>query len=88
MRIAEEGRQLIQNSRALNILVIEERVTAVERRLELIEGGESKTEFSFEERIDGNHKKLMEALHGMEDRMWTQILERLARVESKLQSVA
>ena len=88
MGLAEEGCRLIQNCEVPDILSIEERVTAVEKRLGLFEGGESKIEFSFEGRIGGKHKQLMEALHRMEGRMRAQVLERLARVETKLQNVA
>jgi len=88
MGFIDEGRQLIQDFVTPEIRSLHARLTAVEKRLGLFEGAESKIEFSFEERIDGNHKQLMEALHRMEGRMRAQVLERLARVESKLQNVA
>jgi hypothetical protein len=88
MGFIEEGRQLIQDFVTPEIRSLDARLTAVEKRLGLLDSGESKIEFSFEERVDGNRKRMMEQLHGMEDRMRAQIVERLARVESKLQNVA
>jgi hypothetical protein len=37
----------------------------------------------FLKRIDSNHAEIMAALHRMEDRLYSQALERLARLESK-----
>jgi hypothetical protein len=88
MGLIEEGRQPFEDFSDAETRSIQARLDAVEKRLGPFDGGESKIEFSFEERIDGNHKRLMEALHRMEDRMRAQILERLARLESKVQIVA
>jgi tetrahydromethanopterin S-methyltransferase subunit G len=97
MGFIEEGRQLVQDFVIPEIRSIDARLTAVEKRLESLEAGNDKRFASLEtkidtvqakseKKIDENHSQVMETLRKIETQ--NQILERLARVESKLQHVA
>jgi flagellar capping protein FliD len=115
MGFIEEGRQLIQDFVTPEIRSLDTRLTAVEKRLELLEGKIEKQFDSVEGKIDRvqttldtkidrhqahvekrfdslegkmerNQAQVLDTLNRMEN--YSLILERLARVESKLQNVA
>jgi predicted nucleic acid-binding Zn-ribbon protein len=93
MGFIEEGRQLIQDFVTPEIRSIDTRLSAVEKRLESIDIKVEKLEIKVDNRIDSlearmerNQAQIMDALHSVE--RYTQLAERLARVESKLQNVA
>jgi tetrahydromethanopterin S-methyltransferase subunit G len=97
MGFIEEGRQLIQDFFTPEIGSIDARLSAVEKKLESFENKADKrfdsieakidrVQATLDNKIDRNHSQVMETLHRMET--YSQILERLARVESKLQHVA
>ena len=86
MGFIEEGRQLIQDFVTPEIRSLDARFTAVEKRLESLESRVDKRFDSLENKIERNQTQVLETLHRMEN--YSQVLERLARVESKLQNVA
>jgi hypothetical protein len=86
MGFIEEGRQLIQDFVTPEIRSLDARLTAVEKRLESLESRVDKRFDSLENKIERNQTQVLETLHRMEN--YSQVLERLARVESKLQNVA
>jgi tetrahydromethanopterin S-methyltransferase subunit G len=86
MGFIEEGRQLIQDFVTPEIRSIDARLTAVERRLESPEAKVDMRFDSLESKIERNQAQVLETLHRMEN--YGQVLEGLARVESKLQNVA
>jgi tetrahydromethanopterin S-methyltransferase subunit G len=86
MGFIEEGRQLIQDFVTPEIRSLDARLTAVERRLESLETKVDKRSDSLESKIDRNQAQVLETLHRMEN--YSHVLERLARVETKLQNVA
>jgi len=86
MGFIEEGRQLIQDFVTPEIRSIDARLTAVEKRLESLEAKVDKRSDSLENKIERNQAQVLETLHRMEN--YSHVLERLARVESKLQNVA
>jgi tetrahydromethanopterin S-methyltransferase subunit G len=86
MGFIEEGRQLIQDFVTPEIRSLDARLTAVEKRLESLETRVDKRFDSVESKIDRNQAQVLETLHRMEN--YSHVLERLARVESKLQNVA
>jgi hypothetical protein len=75
MGFIEEGRQLIQDFVTPEIRSIDAPLNALEKKFDALEA-----------RMDGNHTQVMDALHRIEN--YSQILERLARLESKVQNVA
>ena len=86
MGFVEESRQLIQDFVTPEIRSIDTRLTALEKRLESLEGRSEKRFDAVESKIDRNQAQIMDTLHRMET--YGQILERLARLESKLERVA
>jgi tetrahydromethanopterin S-methyltransferase subunit G len=86
MGFIEEGRQLFQDLVAPEIRAIDARLTAVEKRLESLDAKVEKRFDSVESKMERNQTQVLETLHRMEN--YSHILERLARVESKLQNVA
>ena len=104
MGFIEEGRQLIQDFVTPEIRSLDARLTAVEKRLESLdarvekrfdsvdkrfdsfENSVDKRFNSLEGKIERNQAQVLDTLHRMEN--YSHILERLARVESKLQNVA
>ena len=86
MGFIEEGRQLIQDFVTPEIRSIDARLTAVEKQMAALEARFEKRFDGLEEKIDRNQNQVMDALRRME--IYNQILERLARLESKMQNVA
>jgi tetrahydromethanopterin S-methyltransferase subunit G len=86
MGFIEEGRQLFQDFVAPEIRAIDARLNAVEKHLESLEVKIDRVQTVLENKIDWNHTQVMDALHRMEN--YTPVMERLARVEAKLQNVA
>jgi tetrahydromethanopterin S-methyltransferase subunit G len=86
MGFIEEGRQLFQDFVAPEIRAIDARLSAVEKHLESLESKVDRVQTVLESKIDRNHTQVMDALHRMEN--YTLVMERLARVEAKLQNVA
>ena len=104
MGFIEEGPQLIQDFVTPEIRSIDARLTAIEEKLGLLEtnvdkrfdslnGKVDRVETALEgkiDKVDGkmdrHHDQVMDSLRRMET--YSQILERLARLESKMQNVA
>ena len=86
MGLIEEGRQLIQDFVTPEIRSLDARLTAVEKRLESLETQVDKRFDSLESKMERNQGQVLDTLQRMEN--YSHILERLARVESKLQNVA
>jgi hypothetical protein len=97
MGFIEEGRQLIQDFVTPEIRSLDARLTAVEKRLESLDVKVDKRFDSFKTEVDRqfdsiegklerNQTQVLDTLHRMEN--YSHVLERLARVESKLQNVA
>ena len=86
MGFIEEGRQLIQDFVTPEIRSIDARLSAVEKRLESLETNVDKRFDSFESKMERNQAQVLDTLHRMEN--YSHILERLARLENKLQTVA
>jgi tetrahydromethanopterin S-methyltransferase subunit G len=93
MGFIEEGRQLIQDFVTPEIRSLDARLTAVEKRIELLDARVEKRFDSVDKRFDSlegkmerNQAQVLDTLQRMEN--YSHILERLARVESKLQNVA
>jgi tetrahydromethanopterin S-methyltransferase subunit G len=86
MGFIEEGRQLFQDFVAPEIRAIDARLNAVEKHLESLESKVDRVQTVLESKIDRNLTQVMDALHRMEN--YTLVMERLARVEAKLQNVA
>lgn len=89
MGVVEETRQVLQDFLAPELRSIDARLSALEKRMD----GFDKRMDGFEKRMDGfdakldrNHSELMAAIHRIEN--YTAILERLARLEAKMQSAA
>ena len=96
MGAVEETRQVLQDFIAPELRSIDARLTALEKRMD----GFDKRMDGFDKRMDGfdgkldrldakldrNHSELMAAIHGVE--RYTVVLERLARLEAKVQSAA
>jgi hypothetical protein len=95
MGLMEEGRQLIQDFVTPEIRSIEARMSAADMQDDGLEvrkqGPQAKVERlleSLQSKIDRSHTQTMETLRRLEHYIRSQILESLARVESKLQNVA
>ena len=86
MGFIEEGRQLIQDFVTPEIRSIDARLSAVEKRLESLETNVDKRFDSIESKMERNQAQVLDTLHRMEN--YSHILERLARLENKLQNVA
>jgi tetrahydromethanopterin S-methyltransferase subunit G len=86
MGFIEEGRQLFQDFVAPEIRTIETRLDAVEKQIATLEAKMDKRADVLEAKIDRNQTQVMETLHRMEN--YAHVMERLARLEGKLQNVA
>jgi hypothetical protein len=76
-------------------LAIEARIAAAEKQVDALglkkygsKWKSAKPFDSLENKLDENHRQIVDALHRIEFEMKSQILDRLASVESKLQHVA
>ena len=88
MGFIEEGRQLFQDFVAPEIRAIDVRLSAVEGKIDAFETRKNRNRNQFETRMDRNHTELMDTLRRVENYIYLDLLERLARVESRLQNVA
>jgi len=111
MGFIEEGRQLIQDFVTPEIRSLDARLTAVEKRVELLDAKVEKRFDAVDKRFDAlessigkrfdafgkkfdvlenkmerNQAQVLDTLHRMEN--YSDVLERLARLESKAQNVA
>lgn len=86
MGFIEEGPQLIQDFVTPEIRSIDARLTAIEKKVDSFEARMEKRFEALDAKIDRDHSKVMDTLRRMET--YSQILERLARLESKMQNVA
>jgi tetrahydromethanopterin S-methyltransferase subunit G len=97
MGMIEEGRQLFQDFVAPEIRAIEARLDAIEKQVASLDAKTDKradqldakidrNQAQIESKIDRNQTQLMDTLHRMEN--YTPVMERLARLEGKLQNVA
>jgi tetrahydromethanopterin S-methyltransferase subunit G len=86
MGFVEEGRQLIQDFVTPEIRSIDVRLSALEKRVESLDVRVDKRFDSLENKMERNQAQVLETLHRMEN--YSHILERLARLETKLQNVA
>jgi tetrahydromethanopterin S-methyltransferase subunit G len=86
MGMIEEGRQLFQDFVAPEIRAIEARLDTIEKQVASLDAKTDKRTDRLESKIDRNQTQLMHTLHRMEN--YTQVLERLARLESKVQNIA
>ncbi len=82
MGFIEEGRPLIQDFVTPEIRAIEARLDAIEKQVGALD---SKTD-KLETKIDRNQAQVLDTLNRMET--YAHVLERSARLESKLQNVA
>ena len=93
MGFIEEGRQLIQDFVTPEIRAIEARLDAIEKQVAVLDSKTDKRADQLDKRIDQletkidrNQAQVLDTLHRMEN--YTLVMERLARLESKLQNVA
>jgi tetrahydromethanopterin S-methyltransferase subunit G len=86
MGFVEQGHQLIQDFVTPEIRSIDARLSALEKRVETLDARVDKRFDSLESKIDRNQAQVLETLHRMEN--YSHALERLARLETKLQHVA
>jgi hypothetical protein len=87
MRLSEQGRQRIQDPGTLKVRSIDAgQSTAIGNRLEALNSRTGRNQKTLETTIDNSQAQTIAAPHRMEN--YNQVLERLARFESKLQSVA
>jgi tetrahydromethanopterin S-methyltransferase subunit G len=104
MGFIEEGRQLIQDFVIPEIRSLDARLIAIEKRVELLDASidkrfdavdkrldSFKTEVekrfdTLDSKIDRNQAQVLETLHRIKN--YSHVLERLARLETKLQNVA
>ncbi len=93
MGFIEEGRQLIQDFVTPEIRAIEARLDAIEKQVAALDSKTDKLDAKIdrnqahlEAKIDRNQAQVLDTLNRMET--YAHVLERLARLESKLQNVA
>ena len=86
MGFLEEGRQLFQDFVAPEIRAIDVRLSAVEKRIEALEGKVDRVQIILETKMERNHTEVMDAIRRLEN--YSALAERLTRVEAKLQNVA
>ena len=86
MGFLEEGRQLFQDFVAPEIRAIDVRLSAVEKRIEALEGKVDRIQTALETKMEHNHIEVMDAIRRLEN--YSALAERLTRVEAKLQNVA
>ncbi len=97
MGMIEEGCQLIQDFVTPEIRLVDARLTALEKhvasfeakvdkRFDSLEADVDKRFDSLESKMERNQAQVLDTLHRMEN--YTLVMERLARLESKLQNVA
>jgi predicted nucleic acid-binding Zn-ribbon protein len=82
MGFIEEGRQLIQDFVTPEIRAMEARFDAIEKQVTALDSKTGK----LDAKIDRNQVQVLDAIHRMEKR--TAVMERVARLESKMQNVA
>ena len=96
MGVVEETRQALQDFLAPELRSIDARLGALEKRMDGFDkrmdgldkrmDGFDKRMVGFDAKLDRNHSELMGAIHRVEN--YTAVLERLARLEAKIQSAA
>jgi tetrahydromethanopterin S-methyltransferase subunit G len=97
MGFIEEGRQLFQDFVAPEIRAIETRLDAIEKQVDSLdakidrnqtqlEAKIDRSQAELDAKIDRNQTQVLDTLHRMEN--YTLVMERLARLEGKLQNVA
>ena len=87
MGLSEQGRQRIQDLVTPKVRSIDaRRTTVVENRLEALSSRVGRKQRTLETKIDNSQAPTIAAPHSMEN--YSPVPERLARFESKLQSVA
>ena len=86
MGFLEEGRQLFQDFVAPEIRAIDVRLSAVEKRIEALEGKVDRIQTALETKMEHNHIEVMDAIRRLEN--YSALAERLTRVEARLQNVA
>jgi len=86
MGFLEEGRQLFQDFVAPEIRAIDVRLSAVEKRIEALEGKVDRIQTALEAKMERNHVEVMDAIRRLEN--YSALAERLTRVEARLQNVA
>ena len=97
MGMIEEGRQLFQDFVAPEIRAIEARLDTLEKqvtsldaktdkRADQLESKIDRTQAQLESKIDRNQAQVLDTLNRMET--YAHVLERLARLEGKVQNVA
>jgi len=82
MGVIEETRQVLQDFIAPEFRAIDARLSALEKRID----GVDKRIDGLDNKIDRNHAEVMAAIHRIEN--YTAVLERLARLEAKMQTAA
>ena len=82
MGFIEEGRQLIQDFATPEIRAMEARFDAIEKQVTALDSKTGK----LDAKIDRNQVQVLDAIHRMEKH--TAVMERVARLESKMQNVA
>jgi hypothetical protein len=88
MGLIDKGRQRIPYSEEFEIVSIEARVSAAERKVDEILEKRATVQNAPGNIIDRNHAEIMTVLARLENSFRNEILRRLTCVESKLQSVA
>jgi hypothetical protein len=87
MGLSVQGRRRIQEFVTPKVRSIDaQRITAVEDRLEALNSRVGRNQRTLETKIDNNQAQITAAPHRVEN--YSQVPERLARFENKLQSVA
>jgi t-SNARE complex subunit (syntaxin) len=86
MGFIEEGRQLIQDFVTPEIRSIDARLTVLEKKVESLESRMEKRFDAVDGKMERNQNQIMDTLHRMEN--YSQLAERLARLESKMKDVA
>jgi hypothetical protein len=87
MGLSEQGRQRIQDFVTPKVRSTDaRRTTAVENRLEALNSRVGRKQRTLETKIDNNQAQRIASPHRMQN--YSPVPERLARFESKLQSVA
>jgi len=88
MGFIEEGQQFSQHSEDSEIAAIEKRIGAAERKVIEILKKRTTVRNAPGNTIDTIHAEIMTVLTRLENSLRSDVLERLARLESKLQNVA
>jgi hypothetical protein len=88
MAFIDEMRHPSQYSEASAIPAIEERIAAAEEKVDKILGKRAAVANAPGNAIDRNHDEIMAVLARMENSRRNDVLQRMARLETKLQHVA